>query len=194
MSQSALGGTAVLLAAAALVTGCGSSQTPAKAQPSKDTPGTTSLTSSAPLQPAPMGSNACTDAKSDATTNDLISVALKRDGEYLDVTWTMVKRDTGTGTAGFYLNVASEAGNAGGQLGVKYLDGRQVAYFTFLGTNKKISGSAQVTANSVTASFPMSELEQVGPNFKWQGATIRDGNDMDACPGVGSVHTQRFAG
>jgi hypothetical protein len=77
---------------------------------------------------------------------------------------------------------------------VKYLDGRQVAYFTFLGTNKKISGSAQVTANSVTASFPMSELTQVGPNFKWQGATIRDGNDMDACPGVGSVHTQRFAG
>ncbi len=106
----------------------------------------------------------------------------------------MVKRDTGAGTAGFYLNVSSENGNAAGQLGVKYLDGRQVAYFTFLGTNKEISGSAQVTATSVTASFPMSELEQVGPNFKWQAAAIRGGSDMDACPGVGSVHRQRFAG
>jgi hypothetical protein len=194
MSPPALGCTAVLLAATALLTGCGSSQTPARAQPSKDTPGTASSTSSAPLQAELKGSNACKDAKSDATMNDLTSVALKRDGDYLDVTWTMVKRDTGVRTAGFYLNVASEDGNAAGQLGVKYLDGRQVAYFTFLGTNKEISGSAQVTAKSVTASFPMSELEQVGPNFKWWAATIRDGNDMDACPGVGSVHTQRFAG
>jgi hypothetical protein len=177
MSRSALGCTAVLLAATALVTGCGSSQTPAEAQPS-----------------TPKSSNACEDAKSDATTNDLTSVALKRDGDYLDVTWTMVKRDTGAGTDGFYLNVASEDGTAGGQLGVEYVDGRQVAYFTFLGTTKEISGSAQVTAKSVTASFPMSELEQVGPNFTWQGATIREGHDMDACPGVGSVHTQRFAG
>jgi len=193
MSRSALGSTAVLLAAAAFGTGCGSSQTPAKAQTSKDTAGTTSPTSRVPLQAAPAGSNACKDAKSDATTNDLTSVALKRDGDFLDVTWTMVDRDS-AGTAGFYLNVSSEDGSAGGQPGVKYLDGRQVAYFTFLGTNKEISGSAQVTANSVTATFPMSELTQVGPNFKWQGATIRDGNDMDACPGVGSVHTQRFAG
>jgi hypothetical protein len=156
------------------------------------TPGTTSPSSSAPLQTALKG-NACLDAKSDATTNDLTSVTLKRDGDYLDVTWTMVKRDTGAGAASFYLNVVSETGNASGQLGVRYLDGRQVAYPAFHDTNKEISGSAQVTAKSVTASFPMSELEQVGPNFKWQAATIRDGNDMDACPAVGSVHTQRFA-
>jgi hypothetical protein len=194
MSSSALCCTTVLLAAAALVTGCGSSPTPAKAQPSKETPGTTSARSNTPLRAPPAGSNACKDAKSDATTNDLTSVALKRDGDFLDVTWTTVERYTGAGRAGFYLNLSSENGNAGGQLGVKYLDGRQVAYFTFLGTNKEISGSAQVTGKSVTASFPMSELEQVGPNFKWQGTTIGDGNDMDACPGVGSVHTQRFAG
>ena len=105
----------------------------------------------------PPGNNACKDAKSDATTDDLTSVALKRDGDLLDVTWTMVERCTGAGGAGFYLNVSSENGNAGGQLGVKYLDGRQVAYFTSFGTNKEISGAAQVTAKSVTASFPMSE-------------------------------------
>jgi len=176
MSPPALGCTAVLLAATALMTGCGSSQTPAEARPS-----------------TPKSSNACKDAKSDATTKDLTSVALKSDGDFLDVTWTMVKRDTGAGAAGLYLNVDSEDGAAGGQLGVEYLDGRQVAYLTFRGTPKELSGTAQVTAKSVTASFPMSELEQVDPNFKWQGATIREGNDMDACPGVGSVHTQRFA-
>ncbi len=177
MSRSALGCTSVLLAATALVTGCGSSQTPPEAQPS-----------------TPKGSNVCKDVKSDATTNDLTSVTLKRDGDFLNVTWTMVKRDTGAGTAGFYLNVTNENGSVGGWLGVKYLDGRQVAYFTFLGTNKEISGSAQVTANSVTASFPMSDLEQIGPNFKWQGTTARNGNGWDTCPGVGAVYTQRFAG
>ena len=194
MSRSALGCTAVLLGATALVTGCGSTQMPAKAQLSQVSPGTTLPTSSAPLQVAINGSNACKDAKSDAQRNDLTSVALKREGDYLDVTWTMVKRDTGAGTAGFYLNVASEDGHVGGQLGVRYVDGRQVAYFTFFGIKKEILGSAQLTTKSVTASFPMSELEQIGPNFKWQAATIRDGKDMDACPGVGSVRTQRFAG
>jgi len=176
------------------MTGCGSSQTPAKAQLSKDSPGTTSPASSAPLEVDINGSNACKDAKSDAKRNDLTSVALKREGDYLDVTWTMVKRDTGAGTAGFYLNVSSEDGHVGGQLGVTYLDGRQVAYFTFLGANKEVSGSAHLTAKSVTGSFPMSELDQAGPNFKWQAATIRDGNEMDSCPGAGSVRTQRFAG
>jgi hypothetical protein len=190
-SRSILAAT-VLLAATALVTGCGLTP-PAEAEPLKNTPGTTSSTSSAPLQAAPKG-NACPDAKDDATTNDLTLVTLKRDGDYLDVTWTMVKRETGAGAANFYLNVVSETGNASGQLGVRYLDGRQVAYPTFHDTNKEISGSAQTTPTSVTASFPMSELEQVGPNFTWQGATSGDDNDMDACPAVGSLHPQRFAG
>ena len=189
-SRSILAAT-VLLAATALVTGCGLVQTPAQAQPLKNTPGTTSPTSSAPLQAAPKG-NACLDAKSDATKNDLTTVTLKRDGDYLDVTWTMVKRDTGAGKASFYLNVVSETGDASGQLGVRYLDGRQVAYPTFHDTNKEISGSAQTTPTSVTASFPMSEFKQVGPNFKWQAATSGDDNEMDACPAVGSIHPQRF--
>jgi hypothetical protein len=176
MSRSSLGCTAVLLAATALVTGCGSSQTPAEAQSS-----------------TPKGSNVCKDAKSDARTNDLTSVALKRDGDFLNVTWTMVKRDTGVGTADFFLIVSNENDSTAGHLGVKYLDGRQVSYFTSIGTNKEISGSAQVTANSVTASFPMSDLEQIGPNFEWQGTTTRNGNGWDTCPGVGSAHP-RFAG
>jgi len=191
-SRSILAAT-VLLAATALVTGYGLAQTPAQAEPLKNTPGTTSSTSSAPLQAAPKG-DACLDAKDDARTNDLTSVTLKRDGDYLDVTWTMVKRETGAGTTSFYLNVVSETGDASGQLGVRYLDGRQVAYPAFHDTNKEISGSAQTTPTSVTASFPMSELQQVGANFKWQSATSGDDNHMDACPAVGSIHPQRFAG
>src|SRR4029079_14130355 len=106
----------------------------------------------------------------------------------------MVKRETGAGTTSFYLNVVSETGDASGQLGVRYLDGRQVAYPAFHDTNKEISGSAQTTPTSVTASSPMSELQQVGANFKWQSATSGSDNHMHACPPVGSTPPQRFAG
>jgi hypothetical protein len=146
-------------------------------------------TAAASAQPSPSdtaakvkGSNVCTDAKGDSSTNDLRSVALKRDGDFLEVTWTMVKRDTGAGTAGFYLGLASADGNAAGQFGVKYLDGRQIAYFTFQDTNKEITDAAKVTRTSVTGQFPMSELESYGPNFTWFATTTRDGNDVDGCP------------
>ena len=44
-------------------------------------------------------------------------------------------------TSGFYLNLASEDGSAAGQLGVNYLDGRQISYFTFDLENHEIAGS-----------------------------------------------------
>ncbi|MBK6870940.1 MAG: hypothetical protein IPK24_21565 [Kineosporiaceae bacterium] len=44
-------------------------------------------------------------------------------------------------TSGFYLNLASEDGSAAGQLGVNYLDGRQISYFTFDIENHEIAGS-----------------------------------------------------
>lgn len=178
-----------------LASGCGSATEatpdPGTTRGSATTAPPVAAATTAPAKAESKGSNVCKDSAGDATVNDIKSVTLKRDGEFLDVTWAMVKRDTGTGTAGFYLNVASEDGNAAGQLGVKYLDGRQIAYFTFRDTNKEISGAAEVTATSVTGSFPMSELEQYGPNFKWGAVTTRDGNDVDACPASDKM---RFAG
>ena len=45
--------------------------------------------------------------------------------------------------------------------------GRQISYFTLRDTNEETADAAKVSATSVTASFPMSELEAYGPNFKW---------------------------
>lgn len=178
-----------------LAAGCGSGTDtapqpvkPASSATTSPEPGTASTSS---VKTA----NVCKDAKNDATMNDLTSVVLKRAGDSLDVTWTMVKRETAEGAAGFYLSLASEDGKAAGQLGVQYSDGRQVTYFTFRGdTNKEIGGTAKVTATSVTGSFPMSELAAFGPNFEWQAVTTLDEEDTDYCPGSDYDTTFRFAG
>jgi hypothetical protein len=178
-----------------LATGCGSgtdaTPQPAKAPASATTSPEPGTASKSPVKTA----NVCKDAKNDGTTNDLTSVVLKRAGDSLYVTWTMVKRETAEGSAGFYLSLASEDGKAAGQLGVQYSDGQQVAYFTFRGvTNKEISGTAKVTGTSVTGSFPMSELAAFGPNFEWQAVTTLDDEDTDYCPGSDYDTALRFDG
>ena len=178
-----------------LAAGCGggtdAAPTPARAPASATTSARPGTASRAKVRTA----NICTDAKNDATTNDLTSVVLKRAGDSLDVTWTMVRRETATGSAGFYLSLASEDGKTSGQLGVQYADGRQIAYFTFRGdTNKEIAGTAQVTRTAVTGSFPMSQLAAFGPNFTWQAVTTLDDEDTDYCPGSDYATMLRFAG
>ncbi len=132
----------------------------------------------------------CRDPQNDSNTNDLTSVVLSRSGDYLNVRWEVAALHIGTGTAGFYVNLASEDGDEAGQVGVKYLDGQQIAYFTFtfdsvMQTN--MSGDALVAADSITGAFPMSELQQYGPNFSWSAVSMRDGKDVDACPAAGMM-------
>jgi hypothetical protein len=175
---------------ALLLIACGGNETPPEGgQSASQTTGTAGSSTTTAPGPSVSGktstietSNVCTDATGDAKTNDLRTVSLKRNGDHLSVTWNLVKRDTGAGTAGFYLNVASEDGNAAGQLGVTYNDGHQSGYFTFRDTNKEIPGEAPTTRTSVTGSFPMAELQAYGPNFTWSAATTRNGKDVDACP------------
>jgi hypothetical protein len=181
--------TAAVLPALSLAA-CGGNEGPAEeGQSTSQTTATAGSSTTTGPRPSASGetstvetSNDCTDARGDAKTNDLRTVSLKRSGDQLRVTWNVVKRDTGSGTAGFYLNVASEDGNAAGQLGVTYNNGHQSGYFTFRDTNKEISGEAPTTRTSVTGSFPMAELQAYGPNFTWSAVTTRNGQDVDACP------------
>lgn len=178
-----------------LAAGCGSGTdaAPQPANPLKSA--TTSPEPGTASKSTVKTANVCKDAKNDGTTNDLTSVVLKRAGDSLNVTWTMVKRETAEGSAGFYLSLASEDGKATGQLGVQYTDGQQVAYFTFRGdANKEIAGTAKVTGTSVTGSFPMSDLAAFGANFTWQAVTALDDEDTDYCPGSDYATTFRFAG
>jgi hypothetical protein len=68
--------------------------------------------------------NSCDDPKADGGGLDLTGVSLRRNGSNLEVTWSVTTSEISSGTAGFYVNVASADGSAADQLGVKYLDGR----------------------------------------------------------------------
>jgi hypothetical protein len=130
--------------------------------------------------------NSCDDPKADGGGLDLTGVSLRRNGSNLEVTWSVTTSEISSGTAGFYVNVASADGSAADQLGVKYLDGRQVGYFVSGEANVNVAGEAARSKRTIMGLFPMNELQRYGRNFKWSATTTRDGNDMDACPDPGS--------
>jgi hypothetical protein len=127
--------------------------------------------------------NACSDPEGDAAVNDITQVELKPSGSDLLVTWTVSNLALDSGENGFYVMVSSIDGNNAGQLGVKFLNGEQIAHFTFdfSGGNVEVPSRAIITAGSVTADFPMSQLLKYGDDFNWSGTTTRDGRDVDAC-------------
>lgn len=130
----------------------------------------------------PQASSECVDPTGDAAVGDIAAVELTSDADNLHVTWTLTQNEIESGTTGFYLSLASEDGMAAGQLGIKYLDGQQIAYFTFDGTNREISATAQVTPTTVAGTFRLADLQPYGTNFKWHATTTKDGADVDACP------------
>ena len=69
------------------------------------------------------------------------------------------------------------------QLGVKYDDGRQVAYFVYnFRKQENISGSATHDAKSVVGSFPDKYMPDVGNFFGWNSALNVGGDDVSRCP------------
>jgi hypothetical protein len=76
-------------------------------------------------------------------------------------------------------------GDASRDLGVKYVDGAQVAYYVFSPidqTTRSLSGIAQVEEGRVIATFPMDELEYLGTPFRWRAYLDIDGKNVDLCP------------
>jgi hypothetical protein len=92
------------------------------------------------------------------------------------------------GTALYSATVFDDTGEHGVQLGVKYLDGEQIAYFVFsfdTYEQTNLNGAASVNGNTVSASFPAADL---GPLRKadpasWSAAFSVEGNDVGECPG-----------
>lgn len=93
-----------------------------------------------------------------------------------------------TGTTGYYVTIYDADGN-GGQLGVKYLDGKQIAYFVAdLGAGQvNLDGPADRdrNRNSITVRFPKDVGFPWGVDVvKWSAAYTLNGSDVGRCPGA----------
>ena len=91
-----------------------------------------------------------------------------------------------TGTAGYYVTVYDAHGNVG-QLGVKYLDGKQIGYFIadLGGGQSQVNVDDQVVwdADSMTAGFPKSMGFLAGGEIVgWSATYTLDGLDVAKCP------------
>jgi hypothetical protein len=109
--------------------------------------------------------------------------------DQLVVTFTTTAAAPTAGTALWSLMVASAAGDKSGQLGVKFLDGGQIAHFVFdFGTAQQtnLQRPVAVTAKTITASFPYTALDALGVDWTWRAVTNVDGNDVDSCPQEGN--------
>jgi hypothetical protein len=135
------------------------------------------------------GRAVCQDARGDGTkAQDLTKVVLVSDGRELTITY-MTSRPMPTNDTVLYAITAWSAdGNAGYQLGVKYLDGRQIAYFVadLVAANQvNLDGDPQVSGTTVTATFPMDEIRGLGVQFDWAAVVTGAGTDIDFCPDEG---------
>jgi hypothetical protein len=100
----------------------------------------------------------------------------------------------GSESVAFSLNLSSTDGRHRGQAVVTFTGGRQSSFstLTFAGTKiEEFDRKANVTGNSVSASFPMDHLAEYGFPFRYSGATILDGEGVDACPNADKTSGDR---
>ncbi|RNL64287.1 hypothetical protein EFK50_07095 [Nocardioides marmoriginsengisoli] len=80
------------------------------------------------------------------------------------------------------------AGEQGGQIGAKFQDGKQIAFFVFdfgAGAQTNLPGAPEVSGKAVQMSIDDGDLGplegvQVG---SWSAAYTVDGQDVGVCPG-----------
>jgi hypothetical protein len=165
------------------ITACSGSQTPPSAGASASS--TTKQQAARPISLSATCTDKAGDGKED---NDLTGVTLKRDGDKLAVTVNTTHPIPTSGSALFAVSAWSEDGETGYQLGVKYVDGQQIAHFVFNPTTASqanLNGDVNTTGNTTTATFPLSELDSLGESFRWSAVYTIEGNDVDTCPEPG---------
>lgn len=97
------------------------------------------------------------------------------------------------GTALYSATVFDMTGEYGSQLGMKFLNGKQIAYFVFsMDTYEQanLDGTAIVNGDTVSGTFPADDLGQLaeaGP-ASWSAALNIEGRDVGECPsGIDSL-------
>jgi hypothetical protein len=135
------------------------------------------------------GQVSCQDSMNDGQPLDIVSVTLTGQGDWLVVRFDTTEPPPLTGTVLWTVFASSVDGNESKQLGVKYLDGSQIAYFVYdFGTaqQENLFGTVDVDGSSMTASFPASMLADLGPSWRWSATTNVEGTDTDTCPDAGA--------
>ena len=131
-------------------------------------------------EPAPAPAAAC-----DLSGSHPAYVTLQDENDTLDVFVDWSGQSVApTGTTGFYVNVYDADGN-GGQLGVKYLDGKQISYFIadLGGGQVNLNGRADWDTGSMSAAFPKDRGFLAGREIvKWSAAYALAGSDVGNCP------------
>jgi hypothetical protein len=120
--------------------------------------------------------------------NILTAVDLRRDSKALAVSFNMASKLPTSGTALLAVDAWSTDGESGYQLGVKYLDGAQIAHFVFdqvEASQVEVSDKVKISGTKLTAGFPLGELTGLGDSFKWSAVYNVRGDDVDNCPQPG---------
>jgi hypothetical protein len=138
--------------------------------------------------PTPAAAATCTDTTGDGKPADIKSITLRRNSEQLMVQFKLTARPPRTGTVLYSILASSPKGDKALQLGVKYLDGQQIAYFVFdgEGPQQNLPGNASREGSLLTATFPYEAVAALGETWRWSGNTNVEGRDVDDCPNAGA--------
>lgn len=170
---------------------CGDEPAPETAAPPETTLGqaSTPTEQATPTTAATAGGSArCRDGKGDGKPMDLTMVALSQTGDSLSARFVMAAVPPRSGTVLWAIAASSEDGDKARQLGVKFLDGQQVAHFVFdsgSAQQENLSGRVSLQGATLTAEFPLSAVEDLGEPWNWQATVNVEGDDVDTCPEPG---------
>lgn len=128
----------------------------------------------------------CKDSTNIGTQSvDLQQVRLHSDESELLVEYTLSDALPAKADVLLYIMARSPNNETRYQLGTEFKDGTQSAQFVYdvtSSTQKKISPEAVVTNRTVTAHFPLGDLDGLGTGFEWDARVSVDGAGVDRCP------------
>ncbi len=111
----------------------------------------------------------------------------------LDVTWESADPVADAGKAEWDINATSIGMEHIYQMGVELSDGKQTDFYIwdYVGDGRmtKLKGEAQVSGNTITASFPLSDLPGLEEGFDWTGSIRVKDVAVSQCPDDGAVRT-----
>jgi hypothetical protein len=157
------------------------------AAPAVATPSSRPSPEASPAKRTAAGTGSCSDPKGDSVgALDLTGVKLSRDGDEMVASFTNAKALPSTGAVLWSLMVSSKDGEKASQLGAKVLDNEEISHFVFDMRSVKQEnlqpGGVVVTGKTMTTTFPLARITDLGPGAHWQADLNLEGNDVDSCP------------
>lgn len=116
---------------------------------------------------------------------DLKQVRLHSDESELLVEYTLSDALPAKADVLLFIMARSPNNETRYQLGSEFKDGKETSQFVYdvtSSTQKTISLEAIVADQTVTASFPLDDLEGLGSGFEWDARVSVDGAGVDRCP------------